>query len=296
MQITRYSEWDGSVPAVVSGMPNADYHTHASISASGLATISQYSPAHFKHGPVSDSTRPKEIGTAVHEAVLEPHLFEHNYMLTSAPDRRQSEYKEAAKVYGGDRTLTAKEGAHVTGVQEAVWMNPLAAELIGASERELSFFAHDPETGVVVRCRADAFAQAPTPSGMRIGDLKKCADARLDPFTRAVVRYVYDLKAAFYLDVIAWATGESIPTSHYRFIAFEDAPPYAGTVYEMTDDWMARGRRFYREALNRYADCVAMDEWPAYAHSETLTMPIWMEREEEERADEDGIQTGEDDE
>jgi len=278
-------EYVGAVPkppSLVDGMPNSVYHKAPGVSGSGLHVIQQFSPAHYAYGGTDDDKdqRPKEMGTAIHTALLEPDRFASEYMLLrDVPDRRASEYKEAAKVYGKDKTLAGKEADKVSGMQAAVHAHTRARELIDdAAVHELSAFATDPYTDTLVRCRPDIV----THSGA-IVDLKKARDARERPFASACVNYGYDLKAAFYCDVWEWATGA--PPSAYYLLVVEEQPPHAVRVYTMPDDWMQRGRRLYREALDLYAQCRANDEWPAYGDGEECLMPpswVTYEMEQEE--------------
>lgn len=283
MQATEYAHWDGSAPAVVTGMPNDIYHGYKGVSGSGLNTINQFSPAHYAYGGRDDSTdpRPKEIGTAIHTALLEPDRFAAEYIRVDVADRRASEYKEAAKVYGKNATLTAKEGDKVIGMQSAAWAHTTARELLADGwMAESSVFTQDPETGVLVKCRPDLVT-----NGGAMVDVKKARDARERPFASACVNYGYDLKAAFYRDVWQWATGEQ--PQEYYLLVIEEQPPHAVRVYTMPDDWLKRGRRMYRDALNTYARCVEANDWPAYGDdAECLMPPSWvtyeMEQEETE--------------
>jgi len=61
--------------------PNDEYHASSIITKSKLDKIHR-SPAHFKHSrenPEVSTSRALEVGTAVHTAVLEPHLFKLDY-------------------------------------------------------------------------------------------------------------------------------------------------------------------------------------------------------------------------
>jgi len=272
-----YAEWDGNFPAVVTGMPEDHYHGHEiSISKSGLDLIAR-SPAHYRYAPPREPTRAMAIGTALHTALLEPERFREEYVDSGAADRRASEYKQAVKSLGDEtRVLTASEYARIDTAVEAVYAQPVAARTLNQSGHiELSVFAHDPVTGIPVRCRFDLL----THSGVAI-DLKKTQDARRHAFSQAVARYRYEVQAAFYADVWHWATGRTLGA--YAFLGVEDEPPHGCMVHVLSDRWLARGRRLYREALNTYAQCLTTDEWPAYdTEPQVLDMPRWVEMQEE---------------
>jgi len=247
-----------SLPSLVIGMPNEDYHAHESISKSGLDLIAR-SPAHYRFRQSMEPTRAMEIGTAIHTAILEPARFDSEYvLLKDVKDRRASEYKQAVATHGTERVLVSTEADNVIGMRESVFSNTQAKKWLNdKGTAELSIFAIDPVTKVTVRIRPDFLNQDNV-----ILDLKKTQDARPDVFSRTILNYRYHVQVAFYMDVFKWATGED--AAGFRIVTVEEKLPHAVMVYRLDDTAIAEGRRLYREALNTYADCLASDEWPFY--------------------------------
>lgn len=257
---------------LVTGMPNDIYHSWpGSISKSGLDLVLR-SPAHYLYAARREPTRAMEIGTAIHTALLEPERFKNEYvLLKEVKDRRQPEYKAAVAVHGSERVLVSSEVDDVVGMAEAVYANPLASKWLKKDGmRELTVFANDPETGVLVRCRFDIL----TDDGHAV-DLKKSIDARPDAFSRAVDNYAYHMQDAFYSDVFEWATG--FPLESFRFLVIEPSLPHASMVYRLDETARREGRRMYREALDIYADCVFHGHWPSYQSTddEVISLPAW---------------------
>lgn len=273
---------------IIEGMSNADYHAADGISKSGLDLIAR-SPAHFRYAAPCQSSRAMEIGTAIHTAILEPERFAVEYMLLrDVDDRRASAYKEAAKVHGGERTLTMSESDAVAGMQESVWSNPSAASFLRdqACRKELSIFTNDPITGVKVKCRFDAL------NGLRALDLKKTQDARPSEFVRSVWAYRYHVQEAFYRDVFEWETGDTLDA--FGFLAVEQDAPNANKIHLLPDDFVAYGRRLYRQALNTYAQCLDSGHWPSIdGGAEVLSLLPWMMAQIENELDDEGITYGE---
>ncbi len=248
-------------------LSNEDYHRSDGISKSGLDLILR-SPAHYRFAEKREATRAMEIGTALHCAILEPERFASEYMLLrNCTDRRASEYKEAVKVWGVERVLTGAEAARVAGMQESVRNNPHLSMLAEPGRCELSVFATDPETGIVVRCRFDKL----TDDGLAI-DLKKTQDIR--DFAKSVANYGYHMQAAFYSDVWEWATGE--PLAGFVFAAVEEQMPHASAPITLDAEALDIGRMLYRRALNEYAECLNTGEWPGIAMPPAeLQLPGW---------------------
>ncbi len=264
-------------------LSNKQYHAADGISKSGLDLIMR-SPAHYRFGERKEATRAMEIGTALHCAILEPERFATDYMLLrNVTDRRSSEYKEACKVWSSERVLTGLEADRVAGMQESAFSNPHLSQYLSVPGRcELSMFATDPETGVLVKCRFDKL----TDSGFAV-DLKKTQDLR--DFAKSVANYGYHMQAAFYLDVYKWATGDDL--SAFVFAAVEELLPHASAPFGLDEEALEIGRMLYRKALNTYAECLEADEWPGIAcEPETIQLPSWyinqFEQESEVKFDE----------
>jgi hypothetical protein len=175
--------------------------------------------------------------------------------------------KEAIVQDDMDRCLRIRDAAHA---------NPDARALLDGAYFERSIYARDPITGVLVRCRPDIDNYGY--GGRRVlADAKSCRDARREPWSRACWDYGYFQQAPFYIDVATWAGGAPPPEAFF-FIAFEKEPPFAVCVYEASPNMMRHGRNAYRSALDRYAECVAANRWPAYEQGVTqIDLPAYVE-------------------
>ena len=267
-----------SAPCYVSNMPAEEYHSHSgSVSNSQLKLVSR-SPAHFKYPPEKAETRNKVLGSALHMACLEPDLFYKTYtLLRNAKDRTTSEYKEAKKEHGEELVLVSSECAKVEGIMNALYKNFAIRKILELpGHNELSGFSADPETGVTCRHRFDKL----THCGIAV-DLKTTVDARPDAFSRSIFAYGYNVQNAFYADQYRWITGEIL--QDFIFIAIESESPYAAKVYRLDEDSALIGRDAYRKALDSYAYCLEMDEWPAYEDQEIeeIAIPSWAVKKHE---------------
>lgn len=257
-------------PGIYTDISNSDYHASHGISNSGLSRIAQ-SPAHFKYPKAKSSTRAMEIGSAIHCAILEPERYIQDYRVVECDARTSSLYKAACKDRDSSLVLTMAEADNVNGMQESAYRNMSAASLLldTLASRELSVYAKDPETGLLVKCRFDLLTK-----DLIALDLKKTQDARADAFSRSIFNYWYHRQAAFYSDVLFWATGERLKA--WKFLAMEEQSPYACKVYQLDEEAMEIGRVEYRMALDTYAECVESGEWPAYGgDEEVISLPGW---------------------
>lgn len=260
----------------VVNMPNNAYHSYEGISKSGLDLIDR-SPAHYAHTERREPTRAMVIGTAIHAAILEPDVFEQQYLLLrDVQDRRASEYKQAIKTHSPELVLTGKEADHVAGMQESLQANTAAAALLALPGWcELSAFVECRETGAILRARYDKLTEC----GIAV-DLKKTQDIRYDQFQRSVANYRYHVQDAFYSRVFNLITGK--PLQAFKFLTVEEQSPHASKVFALDDEAKIVGERIAMRNLQTYAACNARGEWPYPDGSEELlSLPTWALEEED---------------
>lgn len=206
------------------------------------------------------------IGSALHEAVLEPHLFKQHYMVIPKVDRRTSDGKKAYAEFqweakmGGKMLLNEEQMVLITNMAESARKNPSFITLMQDSYRELSIYAEDESTGLKVRIRPDVFPQKKS----TIVDLKTCVSASPKKFKNDAYNHKYGQSAAFYMDVSG--------RENYIFAAFEKSPPYSLALYQLNDEMVDYGRADYRMALDAIKWCEDNNHWPNYVQWE-----IWKE-------------------
>lgn len=249
-------------PGIYEGISNADYHASEGVSNSTLKLVVEKTPAHAASPKKWESTRAQEIGTAIHCAILEPDRFDAEYRIVECDDRRSALYKAACKGYSPEQVLTKAEADNVKGMRKSAYANGAARKALTLPGRnELSVYAKDPVTGIMVKCRFDK--KPDEPFGL---DVKKTQDARLDHCERALTNYLYHMQAAFYIDVWGWAAGEKLDA--FKLLWIEEKAPHACKLRRVNEVALEEGRRLYRTALNIYADCVASGDWFAYGDEE----------------------------
>lgn len=288
MNIKTYEDFkndleNGTLNGFYANVPNEDYHKSQGISKSGLDLIHK-SPAHYKFSPPRKPSAAMHIGTAIHTAILEPVVFERDYMcLENIDDKRKSEYKEAVKEFGKDFVLTASESANIKGMQEALTLNHDANQLINSIEyAELSCYATD-SAGILLKCRFDGL----TSDGVAI-DLKKTRDASARGFSKSVAEYRYHVQEAFYRHVYALAAG--VPLERFVFIAVEDNAPYYSKVWQLDSEAANIGLHEANKDIQAYTKAYNDNYWPLPDGStELLSLPSWKINQYEEELEQEII-------
>ena len=305
----------GMKPGVYLNLDNEAYHAGPGVSKSGLWTIENQSPAHYKFPPPKDedstaAKATKDFGTACHIAILEPERFE-QAVYRGPADRRGNKWTDAEEVckIDGKTLLVASAYDNVLAIRDSVHADPWINGIITGGEgvNEASGYWIDPETGELCRCRPDRYRK----DLKLILDVKSALSAHPDAFARSVINYGYHSQEAFYTD--GWnaclgakrsadkrikATsdddidreekGTSAAVEAFAFLVFEKKSPFACAVYELPPSIVEEGRAIMRKALGTYADCKRKNLWPAYgAGVQELAFKRWSYRLTEAPTDEE---------
>lgn len=176
-------------------------------------------------------------------------------------DRRGNKWKEAKDEAEATSRILLTSGEY----EQAMLIRDLADTVPelqimrkGEVYVETSAYHTDEETGELVKCRPDLYNRT---HAMML-DVKNMADASPYAFQRDVGKFGYHTQHAMYSDVWARATG--MPVDAMVFLVFEKSEPPLVAVYELSPATVAEGHAIYRQALERYAECLRADEWPGY--------------------------------
>lgn len=230
-----------------------EYHSNPAISKSGLDKIHK-SMSHFLN-PSRVERDYFNFGSAVHDAILLPNVFESSY--TVKPEeikvRRGKEW-EAFKAANASKTiLTADEYDLARTIRDRILSHKICKNIFQEGEPEYSYFDEIEVDGITVkrRCRPDFVSKN------CLIDIKTTVDASYDSFKRSIHRYRYHVQAAWYLDVVN-ATMRAIDPSWvevdtFIFVAVEKEMPLPIGVYMLDRESIDLGRKQYLDDLKLYA-------------------------------------------
>ena len=122
----------------------------------------------------------------------------------------------------------------VNKIADRIRFIPEISAALKSGQKEVSFLKRDPETGLMVKCRADLVAV--DASGLTwIFDFKKVqsGEASERAFQKSCADYGYFIQASYYLNI----TG----ASRFVFVAFDDDEPFDACMYEPDNDALAAG-------------------------------------------------------
>lgn len=258
---------------IYKNLPADSYFAEDRINCSGLKLIAR-TPAHFKYYKEHLNEKPPTpsmiLGTAVHCAVLEPDTFKDRYAIAPACDKRTKEGKAiwAYLVASKKLILSASDYELVEGMSQSVLKHETASKLLEKGDPEVTIFT-DIE-GIPAKARLDWYR-----NGI-ILDLKTTVAADPDSFSKSCANFGYSLQCAWYLDCCDAA---GLEAHSMIFITVENSAPYPVAIYEFDDVSIEYGRDHYRAALNKYRECIALDDWPGFPSDiTTISLPPWTLR------------------
>ncbi len=167
---------------------------------------------------------------------------------------------EAEHEATGKEIFTRSEVTKAEARAEAVLRHPIAGPLITEAEEKERHVLWTHETGRRCSSRLDAL------SGPKryLLDLKVASSAEPGRFSRAAIRYAYHAQGAFYADA-AKSIGYAL--NEVYLVTVETDPPHPVTVFRVTANALAEGRKLNRLWMERLLACEDSNEWPGYTQS-----------------------------
>ncbi|KZM70779.1 PD-(D/E)XK nuclease-like domain-containing protein [Nocardia terpenica] len=264
-------------------MPEWVYHggdPRTSLSSSGARDLLEVVPSQWiydREHPNREPSEALEFGTAVHTLALS--VGAAVVEVTAGDWRTKDAQRQRAEARAaGQVPLLTRQYRAARTMADNLRLHPRLARALERGTPEMSGYWLDGETGVLRRFRTDCLYTAP--SGAVLGIDVKTADTA-DPakFLKSVLAFGYDMQNDWYADGLDHLLG-AWPAFVFAVVAKK--PPHLVSVVELTPEWLDRGRRRNRAALDLFARCRAADHWPGYgADIHQLDMPAWLHKQEE---------------
>lgn len=262
---------------ITNNLSNEQYHGAEGVSRSTLWNMFSRTPAHamFSERKSSDAM---SFGSAAHMAILEPSVFDKTYArLPDGYNGTTRAGKEAKAAIEADRKIPLKPDDYdaVKSLAANVWSVDIVKKALSGSQFEQSAFWNDETTGLVCKCRPDAY----NPSLRIMVDAKTTVNASVAEFAKSIAKYGYHMQQSYYRD--GWQLAGGGDVDAFIFIAIESEKPYAFSIYELDVEDEEIGRAIYRNTLIEYARCKELNVWPAYPQGvQRISLPKWARTSE----------------
>jgi len=257
---------NGSTPAFIAGIADADYRNAVGLAQSSLKEF-LVSPAHYLASLDSkpEPTKAMQFGTAFHAEMLQddPSKF---YAVKEKVDGRTKEgraYNEQFVIENvGKVVIDTEEASALKGMSNSLWHHPLAYKLMkGLTHKEVASFAN---YGVNGETRIKGLMDGYSETGEYALDLKTAEDASPAGFRKAIWDRAYDLQQVHY----TWLLNcNNKPMKTFYFIVIEKKPPYAVGVYTINPASIAKTQVRWENAIQLFGQCQSDGKYPAYSDS-----------------------------
>lgn len=245
------------------------YHSQCcegpSISASGLKEIVDCPVKYWAHSDLNPNRFPKEdskaldIGRAAHALTLGEPEFNKHFIVSPYDDFRGKE----ARIWRDEQTLTvikAEDFANVELMALGLRRSPQVAQAFKNGKPEKSLIWKDKETGVWLKSRPDWLPD--DPKANFLADYKTCRTIEPYQLSNHVFQYGYHVQAAMQVDAVKIVLGvQPLGIAH---VCQEKEAPFLAELRMFTPDQIEIGRRYYRDAVRKFAECLSSGRWPGY--------------------------------
>jgi hypothetical protein len=254
------------------------YQSFDSISSTDIRNMLR-SPAYYKY----HSEHPKDspamaFGTAFHTAVLEPELFEKNYIRLIDGDGRSKEVKEFKAVNSDKTILSGNDYDLIMAMKQSIYNNLSANTLLNTDYNknwtESSIFWTDEITGLKCKCRPDRLVR--NDNLMICVDLKTTTDASPEKFQKSIIDYGYYIQAAHYLQGVRQYF-PSLASYVFYIIAIEKSAPFQIAVYKIDNSFIELGDKQIEKALRQFKTCFEINQYEGYSKTPLVMYPpLWL--------------------
>jgi len=270
-------------PEIIHHLPFAAYCDLSAVNATTLLTYWRVSPQEARHVQLYDIEQTPSLvkGHATHAAILEPDVFEREYMTAPAfGNMRKKAVQEVRDKWNEEHkdsvVLTHEERESVIAMRKSVLEDPFISELFtGKGENEVTLTWTDEETGFACKARIDRLIENWHLYHVLL-DIKTARDIDDGSLQKAIAAYHYHIRLGWYLDALGLVAPQSIKNFRVFIVWILNRAPWTARVTEFEDDDLKEGRLQYKRLLRLHMECVTAGKWPGYpAGVEPLGLPVW---------------------
>lgn len=277
-------------PGIYRGLSDIEYNKIDGLRASTIKGGGVWAQVRYEMEHPKADTEAMDFGSALHYAMLEPHIFNERVIKVMICDDDGSAFKDfrTKKARAARDAFYARHADKVTmdpvqynrvlAVRDALERNEWVANFLKSPGQNELTIVWDDEIGNL-RCKAKLDLLRPYEGYVAIGDIKTAESADPEKFSRACANYGYDIQEAMYRR----AMRSQYPDVALRFffIVVEKTPPYLSAVYEIDQDDLATAQGVLEQKMTEFGKCWESGVWPGYPlEPMTIAMPKWARRGE----------------
>lgn len=283
----RYSPTSAYVqnePGIYTDLKFEDYRSAPGLANSDLKIL-QESPAKYRRGERTSPTEAMRFGSLANDLLLfetenyylapetypAPESAKKDAPIIQKPWNWNSGYCDAWKQAHLDKPIIPRDGPHsaawLKALRDKVRANPLAADLIHNSLREVSIFARNEDYPVLRKGRCDGLRINPDLSA-RITEIKTTVDASTFAFSKEIMKRGYYRQAAYYREILQ---SLGFGPVEVWFIIIEKGRHPRINVRKLAERAMDKGDFDNDDALQLYMRCKLQNSWPDFVDQPEIT-------------------------
>jgi len=260
---------------IIENMPYEEYRAHPAVSQSDLKNLGKC-PLYYKHRKENSIDTPAlKTGRMIHTYILEQDKFNEEYLVIEKMRRAGKAWEDVKEKAGNKEIVFTEELESAKGMRDMLFKLDFFEKSIKKSQKELSVFWQDTDTGIDCKARIDLYSDFYN----LLFDLKTTRDCIA--FKKSFFNYGYHIQAAFYMDGIKQVTGIQ-PNGFLIFAAEKEAPFLCKSHYiDFRDEPISTGRDEYKYLLNLYSECESKNNFEKAFEDEMEQIeytPIWYNK------------------
>lgn len=274
-------------PAGIHDLPVETYYddpcVEPSLNSSGIRTLLEQTPAHFKakNSRLTDypdfatvSTREMDLGTIIHGLILgkgqQVDICEFDDWRTKAAQQQREFSRSQGRIPVIRRVYN--EAFDIAERAEQALSKRFGSWPIGKSEQTI-IWQRDTAVGRIW-CRAlidhlfEPILLDIKTTGKSISD---------EELAKKLAGDGADLQAAWYTEGLETVMPQLAGRVQFIFAVLEVEPPYAIRFVTLSESWLTRARMRIARAAITFAACLRQDNWPGWPATASLSAPTWLE-------------------
>ncbi len=273
-------------PGVYRDVPMEEYNAWPCARASELSAMARGATPYEVHTKTYESSPSKDMGSVMHLAFWEPHLYQERVEVWTDTKTRAAAYKaHAESLPPGHYLITAAESEAVTHMCLTIRKSARVQKYLDhVDERELSVVfdieVADPDSGEIVtlrtKSRLDSWIFDLPKVGGCIVDLKTTRNAKKEGFAWEIKKWGHHHQGAVYHEAGVFAARllEVPEPKHHVILACQNEPTWRVKPYRLTEASMTRAWDQLIPAVITTARCYETGEWPDVADTtEDIGLP-----------------------
>jgi len=145
---------------------------------------------------------------------------------------------------------------------QRMYSDGIIQKILKGALRETSFYGVDPETGLEVKVRPDAFNIKENIGVNAVISVKTTSAPNVQKFIADSARYQYELSEGMYQEVMSEVTGIKFDVT--IMIMLQTVAPFLPAVFWWSPEDLQNGKYKYRYALATAKECMDKGKYPGY--------------------------------